>query len=63
MSLEEYLKKENLSKMEFAVLAGIGYTTVIRCVKGQKMGAGTAAIIDRATKGLVKIETLVKKKR
>lgn len=61
MMLKDYLIKQRLNPTMFSKLTGISYTTIYRYIRGStKPTLKNACIIEKATKGQVTFEDLLK---
>lgn len=58
MFLTEYLKRNELSKKEFADIAGLCIPTIFQLYKGKTIQLPTAIKIQRATHGKVSCEEI-----
>lgn len=63
MKLKEFLEKNRLDPVAFAVEVGISVTTIYRYMRGGFAHRNTAYRIERATKGLVTVEEMIKRNK
>ncbi len=58
MNLQDYLESKRMQPIEFAVLSGIGNTTIYRILKGDVPSPRIARKIEQVTKKSVTFEAL-----
>lgn len=63
MDLGDYLESRNISEKEFAEMIGVTGTSVAQYLRGGRIPKlKTALLIEKVTKGKVKIADLIKEK-
>lgn len=59
MKLKEYLEKERIDPVLFAVTGGISVTSIYRYMRGGRPHRKTACKIEQMTQGKVSVEDLL----
>lgn len=61
MNLKQYIEKNRLDPVAFAVQVGISVSTIYRYMRGGASHRNTAYRIEKATQGLVTVEEMIKR--